>query len=375
MLSEGRIAEGRIMLDLRSLLATAFVVALSGTFAAAQSDTSGKSSKSQYPTHVAGKVLAEWLPDLKNSDPSVREEAIRAAVQFGPLPSDVVSTLIERTTDWDCSPRVRATQALAEGEVKKDDLPRVIEALARRVNDDSQLIVRYHAALGLARYGDSCQPVIPKLLIGCSENPERKDLNSWEIRKPCIIALAKAGRVKDGPADVRVTRALTKALSDPAYEVKLEAITGLAYMGRTNDRMAQTTAETNLMMIVRGPNKILSIWATHTLVSLEHKDIFAGGIAKYLRDTDVRVRIEAARALGLLGTKARLQVRDLVATLSDPDPGVVLSVIGALVALAPDAHDALEPLGRMKNNKELDEPIRLAAGDAFDRISKIQGKR
>jgi HEAT repeat protein len=362
------------MLNLRTLLAATFVAALTGSLAAPQSDTSGKSSATKYPSQIGGKVMAEWVPDLKNTDPSTREEAIKVIVGFGPPTSDVVSILIERTTDWDCSPRVRAVMALSRAEIKKDDMPRVIEALARRVNEDSQLIVRYHAAEGLARYGDYCQPVVPKLIIG-SEIGERRDLNCWEVRLPCIQALARAGRIKDGPADVRVTRALTRALTDPAYEVRMAAIMGLAYMGRTNDRMAQGTAETDLMTIVRGPNKVLSIWATHALVSIEHKDISAAGIAKHLKDSDVRVRIEAARALGMLGSKARLHVRDLVATLNDPDPGVVLSVIGALVALAPDAHDALEPLSHMKNNKDLEEPIRLAAGEAFDRISRIQGKQ
>ncbi len=361
------------MLSTRSFLTAGLLVVLSGAFASPQSDSSMRKTP-QYPTQVEGKALAQWVPELKNPDPSAREEGIRTVLLFGPPSSDVVTTLIERTTDRDCSPRVRAVMALSRVEFKsKEDLPRIIEALARRLNEDSQLVVRFHAAHGLARYGDHCQPVIHRLAVG-ADFTATPDLGCWEIRQPCVIALAKAGRVQDGPADVRATAALAKALHDPAYAVRLEAITGLGFMGRTNDRAAQTLAETELMAIVRGPNKVLSIWATHTLLRIGHPNIDVNHIAKLLKDPDVRVRTDAARAIGMLPVKGKPFVPDLIGLLNDPDPSVVLVAIGALVAMAPDAQDALGPLGQLKNAKDGNELIKLAAGDAIERISKVQGK-
>jgi HEAT repeat protein len=357
----------------RSFLTACLLVALTGVIARAQSDTSPRKTP-QYPTQFAGKALSEWVPDLKNQDPSVREEAIRLIGVFGPPSSEVVATLIERTTDRDCSPRVRAVMALGRLDIKKEDLPRVIEALGRRLHEDTQLVVRYHAAEGLARYGEYCQPVIPHLITGC-DYWANQELGCWEIRRPCIVALAKAGRVQEGPADVRATKALAKALKDPAYEVRLEAILGLGHMGRTNDREVQTLADTELLAIVRGHNKILSIWATITLLRFEHPNVTANGIAKLLKDPDVRTRSEAAHALGSIPIKGKAFVSDLVAVLNDPDPTVVLTVIDALACIGPDAQAAVEPLTRLKNTKETDELVKLAANNAIERISKVQGKR
>ena len=54
---------------------------------------------------------------------------------------------------------------------------------------------------------------------------------------------------------------------------------------------------------------------------------------------------------------------------------VVLTVIDALACIGPDAQAAVEPLTRLKNTKETDELIKLAANNAIERISKVQGKR
>src|SRR4051812_24020294 len=87
-------------------------------------------------SEVGGKTLSQWIADLNHQDPSVREEAIRAVTQFGSEASRAVPQLIARLRDVDASPRAKAALALSIIEVPKSDVPRVVQALAQRVQED-----------------------------------------------------------------------------------------------------------------------------------------------------------------------------------------------------------------------------------------------
>ena len=56
---------------------------------------------------IGGKKLSQWIADLRNSDPSVREEAIRSIALFGPAAASAVPALVDRLHDSDTSPRAR----------------------------------------------------------------------------------------------------------------------------------------------------------------------------------------------------------------------------------------------------------------------------
>ena len=160
-------------------------------------------------TEVGGKTLSQWIADLKHADPSVREEAIRAIVLFGPAASEAVPHLVDRLQDNDASPRCKAVIAL--GMIKIDEKYRshVVDAVGTRLMDDSQAMVRYDAAVTLAELGADSKGALAAILHGV------EDPSSWEIRRVAIEALVVAGQTPMGP-DVRATHALLVALSDRA---------------------------------------------------------------------------------------------------------------------------------------------------------------
>src|SRR5438067_7836714 len=84
-------------------------------------------------TEVGGKKLDDWIKDLGNSDPSVREEAIRAVALF-PNANKAVPALLERLHDSDESPRVKAAQALAIIKIDDDKKAEVAKKLGERLN-------------------------------------------------------------------------------------------------------------------------------------------------------------------------------------------------------------------------------------------------
>src|ERR1022692_2054186 len=58
-------------------------------------------------TMVGDKKLIDWINDLHHTDPSVREEAIRAIILF-PNTGEAATALMDRLHDPDASPRIKA---------------------------------------------------------------------------------------------------------------------------------------------------------------------------------------------------------------------------------------------------------------------------
>src|SRR5262249_10232640 len=147
-----------------------------------------------------------------------------------------------------------------------------------RLVEDSQAVVRYQAAVALTRYGDQAKPVINSLVRGCD------DLSAWEIRRVAVNALSLAGRVENGPADVRAVRAMYSRLSDQAFQVRLEAIMGLGYMGKCADAVLQTAVEQKLQLMTADRDKVTVIWAYVALMSLEKPaDPIVSAIVRHLK--------------------------------------------------------------------------------------------
>jgi HEAT repeat protein len=319
------------------------------------------------PSEIDGKNISQWVSELKNNDPSVREEAIRAVVAFGPPDASTVTALIDRLLDRDGAPRARAIQALAYLDLSRQDVPRVVEALGKRVNveHEPQSAVRYAAALALARFGEEARPAI-KDLIKATE-----DQATFDIRRVACAALAMAGHNKDGGSDPRAARALIAALKDPAFGVRMEAIVGLGYMGKLSDPAVQALAIKDLQILTKDRDLVTAIWATVSLMALDKtSDAQIALIAKQLKSQDARVRSHAARALGSLAGKAKAHVPDLCEALRDKEPGTVAVACWALARMGTDAQSAVPLLKQLVDAKEGNEGVKYAAQQAIDTITK-----
>jgi HEAT repeat protein len=311
---------------------------------------------------IEGRRIEKWMDDMRSEDPSVRERAIRAIVHFGPRATIAVPYLVERCTDVEASPRLRAVMALTVVEIRDSDRNKVIDALAKRLEvnavtkqfEDPQGIVRYHAAVALNRFGEEAKSAIPGLINAVG------DRSSFETRKAAIAALRQIARdAKNGP-DARATHALLDRLApgvEPAADVRLEAILSLGYMGRPADKGVLTKIEGTLKGCAQGQNKPIAIWAIVSQMALgeinkEHLD----KIAKFMTTTEVDTRIHAARALGSVGPKARPYVGLLIEMLNDKDYDTYSAGCVSIMSMGEPGEDAIKALTKIADAADETDP-------------------
>ena len=162
--------------------------------------TSRDSPGSLSPEKVAGKTLDQWIKDLSDADASIRTQAVMALPQFGDRAHKAVPELLKRLNDRDVSPRARAVMTLRVIAVAEKDVPKVVTALAARIQPSNQgrevqASVRYEAVITLRRFLEDAQPAIPALITGTL------DPASWELRYISVQTLWRAG---NGPLLARI---------------------------------------------------------------------------------------------------------------------------------------------------------------------------
>jgi len=265
----------------------------------------GKDDKYEAPEKtgadtVGGKTLKEWMKDLSSGDPSRRVTAVLAIVNFGDEAADAVPLLIERLADTDVSPRAKACVALRYVTVHEKHVKDVVKALGHRLSTvrESQAVVRYEAAVSLARFAEDCAPIIPALISGMTDG------SSWEIRHACASVLWRAARdPKNGP-DERAVKAMIDRLKasrfPAAHQEKLELIIGLGSMGRPKSTQQLNDVIAVFQSYAYSPptvSRSLALWAYAGLVSMlddpKKGEAALAGIAKFLSERnkpEIRVR-------------------------------------------------------------------------------------
>jgi HEAT repeat protein len=331
-------------------------------------------------SEVDGKKFVEWLALLKEGDPSIREEAMRALVYFpGPHGGELITQLLDRCQDPDASLRVRAIMALTVLEVRKDEISRIVKAMGVRVTQgpgpfgvsEPQVVVRFQAALALVRFGEDARDAITGLLKGMD------DTGSFEVRRMCIRALEQCGYTGAGPApgmhpppDPRVTAALhnsCRAAHEPASLVHLEAVIALGSMGKSADPMLQKKTEDVLVAMIGHRDRSVAIWAMVSLVALDYKDprltteAIVAKLAEFLQAKDQRTRLQAVRALGLVHFRSAKVLPRLMPLLEDKDPAIVAATITTIASFGKDAMPAIEKLTAISKKKDSDTEKTLAA--------------
>jgi HEAT repeat protein len=335
--------------------AAACLLALAGPLFAQAGGTSQSPSSSgslestpPIPAEVGGRTLAQWMADLKHPDPSKRAEALISILGFGPGAMDAVPAIIDRCRDGDASPRAKAVIVLKLMQVRERDIPKIVDALARRLTEDPQTIIRYEAAQGLVRYAEEAHSAIPALIRGM------EDAGCWEIRHACIIALRRAAYdPKNGP-DHRATQALIRSLRDPVSKVRMEATLSLGALGAPRDPQLLTAVVSALQGQLGYKDKILSLWTHVSLMAIDDKvtDKSLEAILKLLQSPERDIRVQALVAFGALGPKARTCVPAVVDALHDKETDVVIAACAALPRMGDRSSRVLDPLIKVSQRKE-----------------------
>src|SRR5262249_41576982 len=143
--------------------------------------------------------------------------------------SIAVPRLLDRTLDRDASPRIKAVMALRYVEVERSQIPSVVKRLASKLtySQEHEVQVRYEAARTLQRFMKDAAPAIPSLILASRDG-------SFEMRHICVGMLWRLGMESKHESKERrdITEALLQRMADSTTAVRLEAITGVAALGR-----------------------------------------------------------------------------------------------------------------------------------------------
>lgn len=325
----------------------------------------------QPPSEVGGKLLREWVQELRNTDPSSREQAVRAVASFGPNAREAIPALVERLQDRDSSPRMRAVLALRYLDYYDKDVPKVIDGLAKRVAEDTQASIRYEAVVALGRFGHRDGKAALPAVLKASE-----DQNNWEIRRASYMVLPRLGTDElGGGVDSRVYKALINGAKDTASMARHEAIIALAFLGKPNDATLAVQMEKTLQTMILSRDAITEIWSRIAMIGFNGQTMSQNlpAILKRLKDPNFLVRMAAVRAVGMLGPPAREAVPELAGLLQDRNPEMILSSCIALASMGSEGARAAEPLRQFLARNDLPPDLRQAASMALDSVTRRTG--
>jgi HEAT repeat protein len=313
---------------------------------------------------IDGKTLSQWEREITDRDPSTRQIAMLAVVQFGPAGRQAAHELISELGDRD--PGLRAHAAYALGMVGMDghDGPSGLRALADRLSD-SQAIVRYRAATALGNFGHAAQEALLPLW-----RAYRDPQSAWEVRKAAVYALGNIGVSPDnGPPNRQVSGWLREAaLRDPCAQIRSDAVAYLVSFGKPGDQELHITRQA-FKALLNDKDKTVAIWARVGLCKFDKKsETYVRYIADLLKSPETDMRVQAGRALGIIGPDAESSTMALADACQDTDVRVVLTAMAALKSIgtaAIEALDTLYPLAESPN-----EAIRGASRQTIEAITK-----
>jgi HEAT repeat protein len=328
------------------------------------------------PTEINGKNLQAWIKELKDTDPGVRERAAKTICNFDldVAAREASSALIDALSDSDTAVRVNVLIALATVGVPDQQVPKAVAALTQRLQDQ-QAIVRLHAAVVLAHMDLEARSAIPDLIT------RSKDAAAFEIRKAAVHALGRIGAAdKKNQVDMRAAKALIEVFAggfaDRSAEVRQEAVMALGVMGvpaQAADKQANLTA---LRLAFSDKDKAVAIWARVSYMAIDEvSEEHLAAICGFLKGKDFAARLEAVRALGTMGPKAKSKIADLFDQLSDKEPNMIAAAAWALGEMGNDAAKALPFLTELSQRKDLPDGVKLACKDAIERINGKQAPK
>lgn len=323
----------------------------------------------QIPTEVGGKLMRDWQVELRSNDPSLREQAVRAIASFGPNAREAVPQLIDRMSDSDSSPRLRAVLALKYLDYFDKDVPKVVEGFTKRIMTDSQASIRYEALMAMGRFGYRDGYTALPAVLKAAEDP-----GNWEIRRAAYMIMPRLGSNGQG-VDSRVYKALMVGAKDPASLARHEAIICLAFLGRPNDPVLAPQMEKLLVSVLQSRDSVSEIWARVALVGYtpQSLSIHLPVIVRKIKDNHFPTKMAAVRAIAMLGPPAREAVPDLVLLLGDKNPELVISVCMAFTSMGSEATRAAEPLRLYLGRMDLSYDVRQAAQFALDSVTRGGG--
>ncbi|MFO0806784.1 MAG: HEAT repeat domain-containing protein [Gemmataceae bacterium] len=377
----------------------------------------------EWPTSIYGRPLSEYIKDIDDPDPAVREQGLRTAPAFGPdarKPS-IKSVLRRMNAVYERDPGVRAAafeaigafalfspDGIVESEADTAEALRILIA-ALAPTSPSGGAVRLHAVNTLANFGPRAHGAIDALVGQNMTSLEP----AYETRRSVATTLGAISFIKDVGPSPRAMNALTDILvADPSAAVRLAAyqsivLLGPVYLPPTKDASGKPVMKVDEKTVANHVKAIKArlhpfkaqpgskIQSSHTgLMETDRQvEIFARlalmrldvkeqtdenltGIAKYITQPgDSGPKLQALQAMQFMGIGAARRINDVCKALEDEDPQVVVAAASALVAMGTEGKPAIEFLEKMKTRgttKEEKEQFSQLADRAIKAIKEAK---
>lgn len=325
----------------------------------------------EWPKQIYGKSVQDFINEFSNSDPTVRELALRTMPSFGPdVRKTYIKPAIKLISDPDPGVRIAAITLIGAMPIEnRDDLRAAAEALRAAIQGTvSGSAIRLNAAKALAGMGPEAISVLPTVM-NLSEDAW------WETRQAAAAAIGRIGSplyefppapasgttapsnsppkppvLKRPASKAAVEKLLNTFLNDKSAAVRLQAAQSLIALGPPTNSNPQEYIKTvkpwlNILAEkLKTDNKserdpTVRIWLMVVTIMYDDRstDQNVERITAQLVDGDTSIKLNALGALSLLGPKAKNAMVEVRKLLHDKDPALVMGAIGAIMAQGEDA--------------------------------------
>ena len=334
------------------------------------------------PSHIGGRTLAEWLADFKNSDPTVRERAVKVIPGFGieAARKQAIKPLTGMLDDTDPGVRINAILIITSiGFEKIEDLKPAIDKMASMLSNTLPgSVVRLHATRAIGSFGLDAHTAINGVVL-VADDP------SWETRQAAAITLGRIGGiafedkaiqttispnlipiVKRAPSKAAMDKLNFKLIRDPSAAVRMEACHSLVLLGPpyTQDPNNYPTVAKPYIDIVSArvkgleldPNVKVWLMLLHIMYDDRELEKTLKTIGGLVSATDPQLQIQALNALGVLGAKAKPVMKSITTAMFHKEPFVAATAINTIMSMGDEARAAqpdLEQLIATTQDKDL----------------------
>jgi len=348
---------------LTSLAIVALVVASGDTQETKKTDKgAGKESKTDpktppETTEFLGKSFEQWRDDLKSTDPTKRETAMKAVLMFSLAKAEEVVPIIiadlarhPKITTVDLSVRVNGTMALntyflhSAKAKKTHDTKLLKDALGvYRVGlKDSQVVIKLRTVQGLLYLGPIARDALDDVIT------LTRDPATWELRKEAIPVMVMMATDAKGVVEPKAMIALRKSANfevESSHLVRIVAVQGLGILGKDKAVLDLRKA------LEKDPSKEVRMAAAQSFVNA--KESALPDLRKSLKnDPSKDVRLVVVQALGAAGGPKAL--KDLLGVLDELGPQSKELRLTALNTIA-SLKENFEPAEKKTALKRLNE--------------------
>jgi HEAT repeat protein len=351
-----------------------------------------KRDRNGYPKDINGKTVDDCVREMRmNSDPAIRESAVRTLPLYGPIGRDKGADhlIYALTKDPDFNVKMTALSVAPLVLVHYADAPDqyVSDGLTAFMNylDSDERHVRYEGVLAVSAVGPYMKKEKPSVMSRLTTRS--KEAGSWQMRRAAVAAMASIGT--GSPPAPGATRGIdpdptaVKALLDVLHKdncalVRRAAIDALIVVGPVS---ASQQAEWHkslegVFKLGAEKEKINLLWV-HALIlrndpnGLKGNEAHLNAVADGLKSDDKMMRYETCQAMNLLGEEGVSKLQGLLDLIQDPqqDPTVVAAAMMAAATMKSQMA-IIQPVLQKAVLAHPNMDVRKVAGEALNALTK-----